>query len=142
MSVEGQREVFCEAPHDTSGRKSVLIIDDDIDLLRILRIYLQDDYKVSVINSGQMAVQMVHTLRPDVILLDYMMPGMNGADLLRSFREEEGAKDIPVFFLTGKTDEETIRECMSCKPSGYIVKPIAKAALLLKLRDFFGKKKA
>lgn len=134
-----QREQYCEIAKDTSVRKHVLIVDDDVDTLKILRVYLRDDYKVSVVNSGEMAEQILISLKPDVVLLDYLMPGLSGAQVLKDMRKEEGISDIPVFFLTGQKDEKTIRECLSCHPAGYIVKPIAKLPLLQKLRDFFDK---
>lgn len=137
MAVNDKMKI-CEVAQDGSARKHILVVDDDPYLLKTLRIYLQDDYKVSVVNSGKIALEFLEKFRPDLILLDYMMPNVNGAAVLRMIRDREGTRDIPVFFLTGKTDDETVRECMSYHPAGYIVKPIAKNALLQKLETFFG----
>lgn len=129
--------IFCEIADERVGRESILIVDDDVEMLKIFRFYLQDKYDVSVVNSGKLAMTLLTDYVPDVILLDYMMPGCNGAEVLKYMKEEEGMKRIPVIFLTGVTDEDTIKECLSYHPADYIVKPIAKGALINKLEMFF-----
>lgn len=129
--------IFCEIADERVGRESILIVDDDVEMLKIFRFYLQDKYDVSVVNSGKIAMTLLADYVPDVILLDYMMPGCNGAEVLKYMKEEEGMKRIPVIFLTGVTDEDTIKECLSYHPADYIVKPIAKGALINKLEMFF-----
>ena len=114
-----------------------MIVDDDLNMLKILRYYLQDTYKVTVVNSGKVAVDFLLKYTPDLILLDYMMPMFNGAAVLKIIKSREATKDIPVYFLTGQTDKTTVMECLSLNPAGYIVKPVAKEALLAKIADAF-----
>lgn len=137
MTNDEKQVVICEVANEGSIRKHVLVVDDNPIVLKLIRAYLQDDYKVSVVNSGKIAVEFLLKYKPDVILLDYMMPLYNGAAVLKMIQSKEETKNIPVFFLTGKTDRETVEECIALRPAGYIVKPVAKNALLDKLQKFF-----
>lgn len=130
---------FFEQTSEQSNRKHILIIDDDVNMLKTLRYYLQDAYRVTVINSGKVAVDFLLKYTPDLILLDYMMPMYNGAAVLKIIKSREATKDIPVYFLTGQTDRTTVMECLSLKPAGYIIKPVAKDALLDKMAKAFSK---
>lgn len=134
---EKKEKIVLEQTSDMSHRKHILIIDDDLNMLKILRYYLQDTYKVTVVNSGKVAVDFLLKYRPDLILLDYMMPMFNGAAVLKIIKSREATKDIPVYFLTGQTDKTTVMECLSLNPAGYIVKPVAKEALLAKMTEAF-----
>lgn len=131
--------IFCDIADERIGKKSILIVDDDVEMLKIFRFYLQDAYDVSVVNSGKVAMKLMADYVPDLVLLDYMMPECNGADVFKYMKASDTLKAVPVMFLTGVTDEETIRECMSYYPVDYIVKPIAKRALLDNLEVFFQK---
>lgn len=137
MPVVEKQVTICEVANDSSARKHILVVDDDPIVLKLIRAYLQDDYRVSVVNSGKIAVEFLLKHTPDLILLDYMMPLYNGATVLKIIKSKPDTKEIPVFFLTGKTDIDTVSECLSFNPAGYMVKPIAKNALLDKLQKFF-----
>ena len=131
--MEDNKNIVLEQTNEISNRKHILIVDDDLNTLKTLRYYLQDAYRVTVINSGKTAVDFLLKYRPDLILLDYMMPMYNGAAVLKIIKSREATRDIPVFFLTGQTDRTTVMECLSLKPAGYIIKPVAKDALLDKM---------
>lgn len=135
--MEEKQKFILEQTNEMSGRRHILIIDDDLNTLKTLRYYLQDAYKVTVVNSGKVAVDFLLKYTPDLILLDYMMPMFNGAAVLKIIKSREATKDIPVFFLTGQTDRTTVMECLSLKPAGYIIKPVAKDALLDKIAKAF-----
>lgn len=134
---EKKDKIVLEQTGDMSHRKHILIIDDDVNMLKMLRYYLQDTYKVTVVNSGKVAADFLLKYTPDLILLDYMMPMFNGAAVLKIIKSREATKDIPVYFLTGQTDKNTVKECLSLNPAGYIVKPVAKEALLDKIAEAF-----
>lgn len=119
-------------------RKHILIVDDDPTTLKTLRYYLQETYRVTAISSGRVAMDFLSKYRPDLILLDYLMPGDNGAAVLKDIQGREETRKIPVYFLTGQTDTDTIRECLALHPAGYIVKPVAKGALLAKMKEALG----
>lgn len=137
--MEENQNIVLEQSNEMSNRRHILIIDDDLNMLKTLRYYLQDAYKVTVVNSGKVAVDFLLKYTPDLILLDYMMPMFNGAAVLKIIKSREATKDIPVYFLTGQTDKTTVMECLSLKPAGYIVKPVAKDALLDKMAKAFAK---
>lgn len=111
------------------------MVDDDKEYLKILSTYLQNDYYVSVVNSGRLAMEYLSEHSPDLILLDYQMPLHNGPSVLNMIRGREESKNIPVIFLTGLADKDTVLECMSMRPAGYMFKPVVKNDLLQRIRE-------
>jgi len=117
--------------------KKILVVDDDQNMLQLLYTFLRDSYRVTTATNGQEALDMIREKRPDLVLLDYLMPGMNGKETLEVIRNDEELKDLPVFFLTGVSDTNKISECLKLDPIGYILKPIGKFSLLAKIRANF-----
>ena len=117
--------------------RKILVVDDDQNMLQLLYTFLRDSYRVTTATNGQEALDMIREKRPDLVLLDYLMPGMNGIETLEVIRNDEELKDLPVFFLTGVSDTNKISECLKLDPIGYILKPIGKFSLLAKIRAYF-----
>ena len=117
--------------------RHVLAIDDDPAMLHLIRSFLQDRYQISIVNSGKAAVRFLEKHKPDLIFLDYLMPGWDGTTTLQLIRSKEEMKDVPVVFLTGVTEKELVMECISLKPQGYLIKPVSKEALDEKLFEIF-----
>lgn len=134
----GKEEAAIGQAEAMPDRKHILIVDDDPRELKMLRYFLQDHYRLTVINSGKVALEFLSKYTPDLILLDYLMPECNGAAVLKGIQSRDETKNIPVYFLTGQTDSDTIRECLALRPAGYIVKPVAKDALLAKMKEALG----
>ena len=84
---------------------------------------LDDKYIVWVATSGEMALKRMEREIPDLILLDYEMPGLDGKETLERIRVDERTKDIPVIFLTGVADKQNIANVLHLNPKGYILKP-------------------
>lgn len=103
-------------------KKRVLIVDDEPIMLRSVKMWLGEDFEVSLVNSGETALDFLTTHPVDLVLLDYRMPGMTGPDVLKALREDEQNKNLPIIFLTSKNDKESIVKVMSLKPDGYILK--------------------
>ena len=83
-----------------------------------------------------MAFKYLSRNTPDLILLDYMMPGEDGPSVLRRLKEHEKYANIPVIFLTGMTEKNTvIRTLTELKPQGYVIKPSKKSELVAKIID-------
>ena len=120
-----------------SKMKKVLVVDDDQNMLQLLYAFLRDSYHVIMAESGMAALECLRSQIVDLILLDYLMPGMNGKETLEEIRKDEELKDLPVFFLTGVSDSTKISECLKLDPIGYILKPIGKFSLLAKIRAYF-----
>ena len=113
----------------------ILIVDDDKNMLKMLRMFLADDYSVTIVDSGKLALEAVIKKTPDLILLDYMMPLFDGPHVLEIIRKREESKNVPVLFLTSVTDREKILECLSLNPQGYLVKPISREELLQRVDE-------
>ncbi|MGN1305855.1 MAG: response regulator [Oscillospiraceae bacterium] len=105
-------------------RKHIVVVDDDKNILKLLKAALEDKYDVTSIAGGRMALKFLETKTPDLIFLDYEMPVENGPEVFRKIKKIESAKDIPVVFLTGIAEREKITEVLSLKPQGYLLKPI------------------
>ena len=119
--VEGEYErIANEAP---SGKKRILVVDDNAATLRSIKGMLDTDYEVVVANSGIKAMTAIGKKRPDLILLDYEMPVCDGKQTLEMIRADGDLQDIPVIFLTGVSDRAHIEAVLDLKPSGYLLKP-------------------
>lgn len=111
-------------------KKHVLVVDDNIILLRTVKDMLEDQYSVSISTSGYQALEMIKRKKPDIILLDYEMPEMNGAEVLQKLHSEEETRDIPVVFFTASARRDTVTMLIKLNPSGYVLKPPNKQNLL------------
>ncbi|WP_022773869.1 response regulator [Butyrivibrio sp. AE2015] len=122
---------------DGETKRSVLIVDDDPNYMGLVREWLKDTYKVSMANSGMRAIKWLSSNSADLILLDYEMPVTDGPQVLEMLRSDQETKDIPVMFLTGKDDKESVMAVLSLKPEGYILKTSGKEELVNTIRKFF-----
>jgi CheY-like chemotaxis protein len=118
-------------------KKSILVVDDDPNYLGIVREWLKDKYKVFMAGSGLQAIKWLGKNKVDLILLDHEMPVTSGPQVLEMLRSDEETKVIPVMFLTGKGDKESVMKVVALKPEGYFLKTIQKDELLEKLEEFF-----
>ncbi len=119
------------------SRKHILIVDDDKNMLKLLRMFLADDYQVTIVDSGKQALEYVIKHTPDLILLDYMMPLFDGPHVLEIIRKREESKNVPVLFLTSVTEREKIIQCLAHNPQGYLIKPISREELLQRVGEVF-----
>lgn len=122
-------------------KKSILLVDDDASFLKMVKDWLSSDYRVTIVSSGMQAITYIARNRPDLILLDYEMPVTSGPQVLEMIRSEAGTSSIPVFFLTGKGDKESVTKVLSLKPEGYILKSAGKNELISQINDYFERKK-
>jgi CheY-like chemotaxis protein len=113
------------------SRASILIVDDTPLNLVVLGELLQPRYQVRAANSGERALAVVAgEPRPDLILLDVMMPGMDGFEVLRRLRADDRTREIPVIFVTALQDEDDEQRGFELGAADYIHKPIKSAILL------------
>lgn len=119
----------------------ILLVDDDPVVLKTEYAYLCNDYKVVAVSSAQDALVFLRKKLPDLILLDYMMPKMNGRQLLEVIRKSQNPQcaATPVFFVTSVTSKKTREECLMLYPQGYLIKPVGKEDLLRIIGEFFEK---
>ena len=119
-------------------KKHILVVDDDKDILRMLKSALEDKYDVTTVSSGRMAEKYLETKMSDLILLDYHMPGESGAEVLTKIRDNSRLANIPVVFLTGVTDSDKVQQVLSMNLQGYLLKPINMDRLFLLIRSLIG----
>lgn len=111
------------------GKYTILVIDDSGLILRNIKDILQNDYDVKIAVSGKLALKMIPEFKPDVILLDYEMPEMNGSQTFDEIRKLPEGADIPIIYLTSVDDRSVIVELMRKKPTGYLLKPVKQVKL-------------
>ncbi|MCR4596036.1 MAG: response regulator [Lachnospiraceae bacterium] len=129
---------FSEASQQAM-RKSILIVDDDVTYMTMIMDWLKDAYRVSVANSGMQAITWLANNHPDLILLDYEMPVTTGPQVLEMIKSDSNTSNIPVIFLTGKGDKESIMKVLALKPAGYLLKSVDKNGLRENIADYFAK---
>lgn len=122
-----------------SDRKHILVVDDDSLQLAMIKDNLNEFYNVTLVKSGSACLKYLQKHKPDLIFLDYIMPEMDGPATLVAIRNEFPDFSIPVVFLTGMVDRETIIDTLvDLMPQGYIVKPATKAELVCKVIGILG----
>ena len=138
-----EKEVEREAAEERekkahSGKKRILVVDDNGTTLRTMKAMLEDKYEVAVAISGAQAMTSIGKKRPDLILLDYEMPVCDGKMTLEMIRADEEMKDIPVVFLTAVNDRANIEAVLKLKPAGYFLKPAVKDKLIAEIEKILG----
>lgn len=134
--------VYLDENTGEKRKKTVLIVDDDITYMRTVYEWLKADYHVGMASNGVQAISYLAKNKADLILLDYEMPIANGPQVLSMLRDDSETGQIPVMFLTGHDDRESVLSVVGLSPVDYLLKTIDKATLLSKLEAFFYKKKA
>lgn len=125
--------------HGKLVKKKILVVDDSGAMLRNVKGWLEDKYQVILANSGAMAIKYLATNRPDLVLLDYEMPVVDGRQVLEMIRTETEFCDMPVIFLTSKNDKESIMKVMELKPEGYLLKSMEPTQIIQEIDAFFEK---
>ncbi|MBF0310592.1 MAG: response regulator [Magnetococcales bacterium] len=126
-----------------SEKHSVLVVDDTPDNLTLVHELLKTDYKVRVANSGERALKIVRgETPPDLILLDVMMPGMDGFEVIRQLKAEETTRHIPVIFLTARSEVDDEERGLALGAVDYITKPISPPILSARVRTHLALKVA
>ena len=117
------------------GRK-VLIIEDEVHIQKLLEMILsKSDFEVRLASNGEDGLKKVgSTPKPDIVLLDIMMPGIDGLQVLRAIRENSNTKDIPVIMLTALAQENVVLQGVKLGAKDYIRKPFHPQELVERIR--------
>ncbi|MBQ7148099.1 MAG: response regulator [Pseudobutyrivibrio sp.] len=118
-------------------KKHIIVVDDNPVLLRNMRNMLQDKYRVTLATSAAQCMKAMGTDKPDLIILDYEMPVVDGKQTLEMIRAEDDVKDVPVIFLTGIADKEHVDAVLDLKPAGYFVKPPMQTKIINAIENIF-----
>ena len=118
-------------------RRKILIVDDDPKALLLIEAMLKPHgYDVVLVNHSRLAIQTARKEKPDLILLDIMMPELDGYTLLNKIRKDETLKNIPVVMVTALELDGNKEFASECGASAYITKPIDKKVLLETIAHF------
>ncbi|MGH8699419.1 MAG: response regulator, partial [Burkholderiales bacterium] len=130
-------------PLDFSTKPVVLIVDDTPENLTIMNGLLKDAHRTKVANNGERALKLAAAEpKPDLVLLDIMMPGMDGYEVCRRLKADAATRDIPVIFLTAKTQVEDEQRGFDVGCVDYITKPISPPIVLARVRTHLALKAA
>ncbi|MBF0192645.1 MAG: two-component system response regulator [Magnetococcales bacterium] len=117
-------------------RATVLVVDDTPDNLSLMSGLLKELYKVKVANSGERALKIaLSDTPPDLILLDIMMPGMDGYEVCRRLKGNVATRDIPVIFLTAKAEVEDERRGLELGAVDYLTKPVSPPIVMVRVKN-------
>ncbi len=116
-------------------KKSVLIVDDEWRTREMLRMLLEmEGYEVFEAEDGLDALEKVSLYKPNVMVLDVMMPKMDGISTCKTLRSNPETADLPIIMLSGKTQEESIREGLEAGATAYLTKPMSHKELLSNIK--------
>ena len=139
MSEEKRNDALGGA-NDESPKKELLIVDDDESYLKLIKKWMSEAHKATAVKSGIQALKYLEGHKPDLVLLDYEMPELNGGDVLQKMREKPETADIPVFFLTGNADDDFITKITELNPDGYLLKTMRRREIAAAVEAFFAKR--
>lgn len=118
--------------------RKVLIVDDEPSIVVPLQFLMeQNGYEVKTAATGEEGIEALTTFRPDVVLLDIMLPGMDGFEACQRIREIPEGQDARIIFLTAMGREMDIAKGMSLEPDDYITKPFSNADVVARVRKLF-----
>jgi CheY-like chemotaxis protein len=123
------------------GSPRILIVDDDPVIVRLLQINFRlEGYVVDTASRGEEALEQVRQHRPDVVVLDVMMPGIDGWEVCRQLKETPGVKHIPVIFLSARAQDEDRQRGYALGVDEYVTKPFDPAHLVEIVRRSLAKR--
>ena len=119
---------------DPDDRPTILAVDDSADILAMITGLLKELYKIKVAKNGETALAMAASSSPSLILLDILMPGADGFEVCARLKADPATREIPVIFLTAKTDGEDEERGFELGAADYITKPINPIKLLARVK--------
>jgi CheY-like chemotaxis protein len=124
-------------------KHKILIVDDERDIVTVLRLALEKEgYEVSEAYDGKEALEKVPQFKPDLILLDIMMPTMDGYTMNVKLKDNPETANIPVIIITGRgLLKELMKQSKDAAITGYLEKPFTVAKLIVDIKNVFGDKK-
>jgi len=120
-------------------KKVLLIVEDEESLVELLKFRFEaSGYDVETALDGEEGISKIKKLRPDLVILDIMMPKMHGYDVCRLAKANEETRDIPIIMLTAHAQKKDIEEARECGADTFIPKPFEPKDLLEKIEKFLG----
>ncbi len=120
------------------AKEKILIVDDEEDILELVKFNLaREGYKTMLAATGEQALDLVEENRVDLIILDLMLPGIDGLEVTRILRNDPAKQNIPIVMLTAKGDESDIITGLELGANDYISKPFSVKELIARVRNIF-----
>ncbi len=117
------------------SHETIMIVEDEKDIAEMIAYNLnREGFKTPVAVSGEEALKQIFKSTPDLILLDLMLPGLNGLDVCRRIKQEQTTKDIPIIMLTAKSEESDVITGLEIGADDYITKPFSPKVLIARVR--------
>ena len=124
-----------------SSLPSLLLVEDNKDLGKLIKLQLEDKFNVYLANNGVEGLKKVHLYHPDIVVTDQMMPEMDGIEMLQCIRKDFQISHIPVIILTAKSNDESKTRAISMGANAYITKPFSKEYLLARVEQLLNERK-
>lgn len=121
-----------------TNKKSILVAEDESSITELLKIILDEKYNLSFVEDGESVLKEVRKNLPDLLLLDVMMPNMNGYEVCKALRKDKKTKDIKIAILSAKGQERDILTGLQSGADFYITKPFDPNDLQNKLKEIMG----
>lgn len=124
------------------SKEKILVVDDEEDILELVRYNLfKNGYQVTCVSSGELAMQKLKEETPHIILLDLMLPGMDGLDVCRTLRSNPATVNIPIIMITAKGEDADIVTGLELGADDYLTKPFSPRVLLARIRAILRRNK-
>jgi DNA-binding response OmpR family regulator len=121
--------------------QKILVVDDEQDVVKILKVRLEAaGYAVIAAYDGQEGLDMAHNEKPDLIVLDLMLPKLNGYQVCRMLKFDSAYQAVPIIMLTARASEEDQKLSQEAGADAYMTKPFEPEQLLAKIRELLGAK--
>lgn len=124
----------------TQRKKKILLVDDSAIMLRSIKRMLDKHYDICLAKSGEQALRAIPQEKPDLILLDYEMEGMDGKETFEKIKKNANIGTIPVIFLTSNADRKIIYSVLKTEPDGYLLKPPDEERILKTIEETLAKR--
>lgn len=124
------------------AKEQILVVDDEEDILELITYNLmKEGYHVITAVSGETAISKAHKEKPDLILLDLMLPGVDGLDVYRELKKRQDTSQIPIIMVTAKTEDTDIITGLELGSDDYVTKPFSPKVLLARIKAVLRRKK-
>lgn len=125
-----------------NSKRRVLLVDDEPDLVQMVAMRLRvAGYEVTLAYDGEQALEQARQSKPDVMILDLMLPKLDGYQVCRTLKSEEATQAIPILIFTARAQDQDVKQAHACGADGYLSKPFEANILLDKLRELLAGRK-
>jgi len=141
VEAESDDILLKETTENKNALPTLLVVEDNKDLCNLLKMQLEDRYKVYIAGNGVEGLKKVNLYHPDIVVTDQMMPEMTGTEMLQHIRNDFQISHIPVIILTAKNDDEDKIKAISMGANAYITKPFNKEYLIARIEQLLSDRK-